>query len=273
MCRFNLRAVSDGGLLKKPTSLLCSHSGFDELGKLCDLCHEHTPTAGRNTKAAGIYSDKFCAAVVKCYDKHLHRGLPFEAYPSYEGDPPDDDMDGGSLIYEQTTPARTPQHLSDVDEVMGEAVPVPDDDDLDQDEGISEDPAPLPGSAAATGITFPPHVSKHTAQALRRLHQNLGHPRNADLARHLRLSGVRDDVVKAAHQLRCGVCTRHANPSTRRPAKVMVAMDFGHEVGVDTMVLHTPPKTKLNVISILDVASGYHVVKLLKGRKSVSMPG
>ena len=124
------------------------------------------------------------------------------------------------------------------------------------------------GDDSPTGITCPPHVGKHTAQILRRLHQNLGHPRNEDLARHLRLSGARDDVVKAAHQLKCATCERHANPGTRRPAKVVVALDFNQEIGVDTFVLYTPSNMKINVLSILDIASGYHVVKALKGRKS-----
>lgn len=33
------------------------------------------------------------------------------------------------------------------------------------------------------GISFPPHVSKSVATALRRVHQNMGHPSNNDLAR------------------------------------------------------------------------------------------
>eukprot|EP00438_Fugacium_kawagutii_P026759 Skav216449 [mRNA] locus=scaffold50:462658:469839:- [translate_table: standard] len=275
MCRFNLRAVSDGGLLKKPTSLLCTHGGFQDLGKLCDHSHEHTPTAGQNTKAAGAYSEKFCMAVVKCYQKHIiGSGAPWFSYPTQTVEPPDFDqamaeagweepLDDGMGDYEPTTPAKAPRGPmdDDGDVDMGEGIAVPDSggDVPPEDPNLQDE---------ATGITFPPHVGKHTAQALRRLHQNLGHPRRADLARHLRLSGAKEEVVKAAHQLRCGVCERHLNPGTRRPAKVMVSMDFGHELGIDTMVLHTPAKTKLNVISILDIASGYHVVRLLPGRKS-----
>ena len=43
------------------------------------------------------------------------------------------------------------------------------------------------------------------------------------------------------------------------------------EAGIDTFVLYTPSMMKLNVLSILDIASGYHIVKLLSGRKSFNI--
>ena len=119
-----------------------------------------------------------------------------------------------------------------------------------------------------TGITFPDHVNKAVAQSLRRLHQNLGHPRREDLARHLRLAGAKSDVIQAAHSLKCATCQRHPNPGTRRPAKIVKNLSFNEEVGVDTIFLYTPNGNKLIGLSILDHASGYHVVRLVEGRKS-----
>ena len=274
MCQFNLRAVSDGGLLRKPTTLMCSHGVFHHgLGHRCTGGHDHTPTAGQNTRAAGIYSYEFCNAVVDCFESELAT----RAWMSFPVRRESDDMSDG---YEPGTP------LHDHDDIHMEDSDVPMDvyDGGDQgDSGAHGDSVVhdskahcdeghldhVPhGDDSPTGITYPPHVGKHTAQILRRLHQNLGHPRNEDLARHLRLSGARDDVVKAAHQLKCATCERHANPGTRRPAKVVVALDFNQEIGVDTFVLYTPSNMKINVLSILDIASGYHVVKALKGRKS-----
>ena len=68
MCRYNLRAQTDGGLHKKPARLMVSDDSMAAvLKKNCRGDHEHTPTAGRNTKAAGIYTKEFCEAVIRAY--------------------------------------------------------------------------------------------------------------------------------------------------------------------------------------------------------------
>ena len=55
----------------------------------------------------------------------------------------------------------------------------------------------------ARGIHFGKGVKADVAAILRRLHQNLGHPSPQDLARHLRLAGVRQNHFSV----------RHADPS------------------------------------------------------------
>ena len=39
-------------------------------------------------------------------------------------------------------------------------------------------------------------VPRHQALALKRLHQNLGHPSNVDLARHLKLAGAGQGIIR-----------------------------------------------------------------------------
>ncbi|CAE7208983.1 GIP [Symbiodinium natans] len=46
-----------------------------------------------------------------------------------------------------------------------------------------------------SGITFPDNTPSMISTALRRLHQNLGHPRKEDLLRHLRLAGCESEVL------------------------------------------------------------------------------
>ena len=64
---------------------------------------------------------------------------------------------------------------------------------------IEEKPLRVDGS----GITFDKGVPGHVRAALKRLHQNLGHPRGPDLVRHLRLAGCESSVIKAAKWMRC----------------------------------------------------------------------
>ena len=253
MCRFNLRARSDNGLMRKPTTLLMSSEEIEDAVKLhCRGGHQHTPTAGVNTKPAGEYTREFCRRVVAGY-KNLLKKFPHEAYPA-------EAVDGDD--YE---PSIAPEDGHDYQGELGRREVGPGVEEYGrrgpEDEGEHRVENP-------TGITFPDHVNKAVAQSLRRLHQNLGHPRREDLARHLRLAGAKNDVIQAAHSLKCATCQRRPNPGTRRPAKIVKNLSFNEEVGVDTIFLYTPTGTKLIGLSILDHASGYHVVRLVEGRKS-----
>ena len=60
----------------------------------------------------------------------------------------------------------------------------------------------------AAGIKVPKNVPPAMAATLRRIHQNLGHPSNLDLVRHLRLTGASEVAVKGAEKLRCETCCR-----------------------------------------------------------------
>ena len=119
-----------------------------------------------------------------------------------------------------------------------------------------------------TGIELPSHVPTPLARALRRIHQNLGHPSNHDLARHLKLSGASEAAVKAAQSIRCSSCARLANPTTRRPAKLVRPLEFNQEVAVDNLNLFLDDHKKSEVLSVLDLATGYHIVKRLNGKTS-----
>ena len=62
---------------------------------------------------------------------------------------------------------------------------------------VSQEDEEHPKKLDGTGITFEPGVPGILQSSLRRLHQNLGHPRNEDLCRHLRLAGCENQVIKA----------------------------------------------------------------------------
>ncbi|CAJ1399755.1 unnamed protein product, partial [Effrenium voratum] len=120
----------------------------------------------------------------------------------------------------------------------------------------------------AAGITLPKTVPKQMAAALRRVHQNLGHPSNTDLARHLRLSGATDAAVKGAEQLRCQTCLCTKRPGPQRPVKLVLPMDFNDEVAVDIFYLYDKDQMKHTVLSAMDMASGYHVCRTITSRLS-----
>ncbi|CAE7255000.1 RE2 [Symbiodinium sp. CCMP2592] len=112
----------------------------------------------------------------------------------------------------------------------------------------------------AAGITFDKKVPKDVAAALRRLHQNLGHPAREDLVRHLHLAGADKDVIKAAKSLSCSTCARTKGPKSARPAAEPKLLEFGDVVGVDMMYDYDIDGKKVKLFSIVDHASSYQVV-------------
>jgi len=230
MCCYDLRATTDGGRLRKPTRIAASHPNLlIGMNRNCPGSHEHTPTEGRNTKSAGVYTPAFCRAVMQ--------GFKAQERSVWVGrdDPRDKTWDAYAV------------------------------NEAEDGEEASK------GKQKMSGIELPAHVPQPLARALRRIHQNLGHPSNHDLARHLKLSGASEGAVKAAQSIRCSSYARLSNPGTRRPAKLVRPLEFNQEVAVDTLNLYLHDNTKVSVLSVLDLATGYHVVKKLQGRKSADL--
>ena len=127
-----------------------------------------------------------------------------------------------------------------------------------EDQAVPGDGGAIPEGAA--GITFDKKVPPDMAAALRRLHQNLGHPAKEDLVRHLHHAGADRDVIKAAKSLECTTCAMSKRPKSARPAAEPKLLEFGDVVGVDMMHAYDTDGKKIKLFSMVDHASSYHVV-------------
>ncbi|CAE7353514.1 RE1 [Symbiodinium sp. KB8] len=112
----------------------------------------------------------------------------------------------------------------------------------------------------AAGITFDKNVPAQVATALRRAHQNLGHPSAADFVRHLRVAGARPEVLRAAKGLKCETCTRTQAPAISKPAAIGNILQFNQVVGADLLYVHDVNGKKHEMLSVVDFSSSYHVV-------------
>ena len=119
-----------------------------------------------------------------------------------------------------------------------------------------ERPLRLDGS----GIRFESGVPMHVQSSLKRLHQNLGHPRNEDLLRHLRLAGCESQVLKAVRGMTCETCLANSQPRAPRPATMPRMQDFAETVGMDILYAHDVNDHKHTFLSILDLGTTYHIV-------------
>ena len=138
------------------------------------------------------------------------------------------------------------------------------------DEARAPENAEIEG-AGAGGITFDAAVPPPLQAALRRLHQNLGHIPNQELARHIKLSGGSQEAIKAAKSLRCRACKACARPQSARPAKPVPVLDFGDVLGIDVVHLVDGAGAKHLALSMIDYASTYHVVARVKDAKAKTL--
>ncbi|CAE7236343.1 Faim2, partial [Symbiodinium sp. KB8] len=128
----------------------------------------------------------------------------------------------------------------------------------DRDHREPDEERPL--REGASGITFGKDVKNDVAITLRRLHQNLGHPSNADLTRHLRLAGASEEVLKGSRSLTCETCRRCSGPKSPKPASEPKLLEFNDVVAVDMFFSFDIDKNKHKLLSMIDCASSYHVV-------------
>lgn len=135
-------------------------------------------------------------------------------------------------------------------------------------EMVEESEIPAEDERGALGIKFKGSVSSKIAGALRRLHQNLGHPNNRELERHLRLAGADSEMVKAVSQLQCSTCAKCTRPQPQRVAKPTALLDFNDAVALDIIFIDTAQTKAHRALNMVDIASSYQVVMPLPNRKA-----
>ena len=229
MCAYGLKSrVDEGFYLKKSVKLMTTHSSFQKhLGLRCQASHEHRPVQGQDTRWSAVYPRMFAEAVVDAV-VHVGQNYVFMA--------------------------------ADEDQVM---------EDAEREKASGSAMVPLGFGAENRGaedITFKGSVNSRVAGALRRMHQNLGHPTNRELVRHLTLGGASKDLVAAAHNLKCQTCLKCVRPQAHRVVKPAALLDFGDAVALDIIFLDTVESKGNLALNMVDVASSYQVVVPLENR-------
>ena len=92
-----------------------------------------------------------------------------------------------------------------------------------------------------------------------RIHKNLGHPTNEKLANALKLQGQRPEVIRAALELRCTVCSACAAPKHQRPGSLKNLLDFNHRVYMDGIKWTNKSGQSFQFYHVLDAGTHFHV--------------
>ena len=120
-------------------------------------------------------------------------------------------------------------------------------------QGWAPPPTPLPG---------PNFLSLKPEQqaALRRVHQNLGHPPPKQLAQFFRDRGVADEVVRGALDYVCDVCVEtQRGTKTPKPSQLSPDRDFNDLVRIDGFWWKSNSQVTVHITYFLDEGSGFHL--------------
>ena len=141
------------------------------------------------------------------------------------------------------------------------------------DGGRQSGPQPTAPPRGSTAIYFEDggNIKPEVASSLKRLHQNLGHISAIDMARHLRLAGAGSEVVAAAKKLRCQVCERCKRGSCPRPSAAPTLADFNQIVGVDIFSVVDSQGARHEMMSVLDIGTGFHLAGILQGHSETAV--
>ena len=128
---------------------------------------------------------------------------------------------------------------------------------------LPEEAVLSPSELAKRRLAIPADV----INAVKRLHNNLGHPELKTLVRALVTAGATPQAIEAAKLLRCDVCARLKPPHTRRPSVAERASNFGDKVAIDLFVIDDIARESFTFVNIIDIATRFQVCTLAKSKR------
>ena len=102
-------------------------------------------------------------------------------------------------------------------------------------------------------------LPKWEQNQLIQIHKNLGHPSNERLAKALQANGQRPEMVKAALELKCGICAASSAPKHQRPGRLKPLLDFNHRVYVDGIKWTNKNGQSFQMYHVVDAGTHFHV--------------
>ena len=262
-CQYGLRDPSTGLALQKATGLLTASEWMKlRLQRRCGKDHQHRPIEGSNiSKTAEQWPPELCEQILGgALDEMIYGNLNM-AFPA-------------ELEVEEH------QEQGPLDGVFNpdDLAPIPkrrrtDDPDFVMEEKMQED---------ATMADMPDVAMKqeeHRRQnwlklprekrlALRRLHNMTGHCSHAAMTRMLKASGSDRDVIQAVKFFQCQVCAETAKEekaNVTKPPRPAHQQRFNFEVSADVFEVHDAAGARHSVLSLVDVATKFHVAGRVGG--------
>ena len=136
-------------------------------------------------------------------------------------------------------------------------------------EPVAEDQEPedSPIQESGEGDVDPTAEEK---RLVKKLHENMGHPRPLDMARSLRLAHAKPHIIKyVAKKFSCATCEAKPRPKPARPAILPKSYEPGKVVGVDVVFLPgLDPRQSFPALSMVDWGTNYQMVERLRSTEA-----
>ena len=231
LCAFGLRSPKSGKHMRKSTGIICSKPEFVEQVRKCPGDHEHETVSGKqNCDSASQYPVQFVRAMWKCL-------VPPPKEPAASM------IDWEALQCECLAGGRIPLARSSDDAAEGQ-VPAPPEGQEPELPDPQQDPETL-----------------KIDQALRKLHNNLGHPSSKDLMRILKHSNASQQALERVQYLQCQVCSNQQRPAAPLPANTSRTCQFNEKLGLDVKYLPGwNPGQKVACVNLVDYASSFQMM-------------
>ena len=95
--------------------------------------------------------------------------------------------------------------------------------------------------------------------ALKRCHDNLGHPSNTRLISMLKSANANETTIRLAKGLTCPTCRMKDRPLAKPVARIKRAWEFNQQIMIDTFEVEVMNR-KLKMLNIVDEATAYQMV-------------
>lgn len=256
-CRYGLRHPKNHKLLQKGWGFFCTHFGIQKaIQRTCNHpSYMHAHVEGNVTALTAEYPPLLCKHFVTAL---LNRQSEFAGLcKSIEV--------AGEIMSEMHNPEDCARVLANGEPVQAEAMEpgleLPS-DDVAEENAEAQQPQNV---EAEPDVLTPEQMNK-----LRVIHRNLGHPHASVLHKMLAEAGVAPKFLKAALELECDVCKKHAPKKPALPATPNVPTVKWSVVSVDTFWWKHPKKNPDGTeryaigISFMDEATDFHVACVVR---------
>ena len=173
LCSYGMRSKSGEEILKKPISLLTNSEHFAELVEKKCPANHSHRVIQGGETAHSAAYPALAPAVFHAYDRAKHNQVK-EVFAA----------EAGAFSSQPSQP-----------------------------QGKEEEDPAEEVTYGAQAISFKGKVNPEVAAVLKKVHQNLGHPPNKELVKHLKIAGAGDAILRAAEQLVCRTCSRSTKAS------------------------------------------------------------
>ena len=225
MCAYGMN-VDGSGLNKKPTRLATNSPVIARrMERRCSGGHDHTLVMQGKPKLAQVYPDQFCRELLKALRQQVRQDEGFSKAVFA--------TEAGGESSDEEVEQRAGQHVRPELTV-----------EIGEQEGNRK-------------------VTEEEKAAVRRLHNNTGHPNLADLIKFMRAARVRAEVIAwAAKEFRCGTCEARAKPKPARPAVIPRSYMPSQVLGVDLIYIPEIGGTgTFPALSMVDWGTNYQMVE------------